>query len=170
MKEASLNMFGYVDKNGDKKYPYKDIISGKGYSENIFFFPEGLPGFENNKEFAFVFNTNTNPYILMNFCGETKLSFMCIDPFWIVSDYKPILSREDKLILNVDSEKEAVFLAIVKINKDNVEKGNMSNGSLILKSPLVINPQNCYAKQILLSNSKYAKPYDYRSIIRFRSI
>jgi len=166
MSSAALNELGYLDKKNNKINPYKYLISNRGFSEQMFFFPDGLPGFEQNKEFAFVFNEKSNPFILMNFCGETKLSFMCLDPFFVFPDYNPSLSREDELTLNVLSVKELVFLTIVKIDKENIAKGNFSEGTLIIKSPLVINPKNHYGKQILMSKSEYMEPFKFKDIGR----
>ena len=159
-----LNMLGYLGKNQKRTTPYKDLISNRGFSEKIFYFPDGLPGFKENKEFAFMFNEKSNPFIIMNFCGETKLSFMCIDPFFVFGNYRPSISEEDKTALNALSTDELVFLAIVKIDKENIAKGIFSEGVLIVKSPLVINPKNNYGKQILISKQEYQEPYKFKDI------
>jgi len=164
MIENSLNTFGYLDKNNNKICPYKNLISNNGFSTWPWFFPEGLPGFEENKEFAFLFNENSNPFILMNFCGDSKLSLMCVDPFFVLPDYELNLSKDDKLALNVSSVNELVVLVIVKIDKENIAKGIFSEGSLILKSPLVFNPKNYYAKQISNGKPEYLEPYKFKDI------
>ena len=161
---SKINTLGYFDTKGNKKCPYKDLISDRGFSEKLFYFPDGLPGFKDNKEFAFLFSKNSNPFILMNFCGETKLSFMCLDPFCVLPNYKPVLSNEDKLLLNVMSKSEIVFLSIVKIDKKCIEEGNFSEGELIIKSPLAINPKNYYGKQIVISNAEYLEPHKFKDI------
>jgi len=161
---SKINTLGYFDTKGNKKCPYKDLVSDRGISEKVFYFPDGLPGFKENKEFAFVFNDNSNPFILMNFCGEIKLSFMCLDPLFVLPGYKPSLASEDKLALNVMSAKDLVFLAIVKIDKENITKGIFSEGDLIIKSPLIINPQNYYGKQIVIGNAEYSEPYKFKDI------
>jgi flagellar assembly factor FliW len=167
MSLVQLNMLGYLGKNQKKKIPYKNLISNRGFSEKMFYFPDGLPGFKDNKEFAFVFNDKSNPFIIMNFCGETKLSFMCIDPFFIFKDYKPTPSEEDKMALNASSSDDLVFLTIVKVDKGNIAKGVFSEGVIIIKSPLVINPKNNYGKQILIDNPDYLEPYTFKDIKKF---
>jgi len=164
MTAVPLNILGYLGKNQKATSPYKNLISNRGFSEKMFYFPDGLPGFKENKEFAFVFNEKSNPFIIMNFCGETKLSFMCLDPFFIFRDYKPTTSEEDEMALNASSTDELVFLTIVKIDKENIAKGNFSEGVIITKSPLVINPQNNYGKQIVIDKPEYAEPYKFKDI------
>lgn len=164
MTKNALNVLGYADKNGNKVCPYKNLVSDRGFSTKTWFFPEGLPGFEDHKEFAFLLNENSNPFILMNFCGETKLSLMCVDPFFILPDYEFNLSQNDKLVLNVSSPAEVVALVIVKIDKSNIAKGIFSEGSLIVKSPLVFNPKNYFGKQILNGKPEYLEPYNFKDI------
>ena len=161
-------MFGYVNVNGNYKSPYKNLISDRGISEKTFFFPDGLPGFEKNKEFAFVFSLKSNPFILMNFCGETKFSFMCIDPFYVFPNYKPVLSSEDQLILNTSTNDfNLVFLSIAKFDKENIAKGDLSSGNLIIKSPIIINCKNYYGKQIVLNNREYFEPCPFKDLKKF---
>jgi flagellar assembly factor FliW len=114
-----------------------------------------------------MFNENSNPFILMNFCGETKLSFMCLDPFYVFPGYGVTLSKEDMMALNVSSLEDLVLLTIVKIGKENIAKGDFSSGAIIAKSPLVINPKNYYAKQISLARSDYFEPYKFKDIKKF---
>ena len=167
MSGTQLSMLGYVGKNRKKVSPYKGLVSDRGFSERMFYFPDGLPGFRENREFAFVFNEKSNPFIIMNFCGDTKLSFMCLDPFFILRDYRPFLSDEDKTALNASSTDQLAFLTIVKFDKENIEKGDFSQGVLILKSPLVINPRNNYGRQISLTNKEYLEPHKFWDIRKF---
>ena len=146
-----LNEMGYVKADGARVMPYKNLISNRGYSEKMFYFPDGLPGFEESKEFAFVFNEKTNPYILMNFCGDSKLSFMCLDPRMIISDYEVKLDDDTKMSLNINDPSDIVVLCIVKIDKENMASGKLSCGTLLKKSPLIVNVKNCWAKQIAVN-------------------
>ena len=52
-------------------------------------------------------------------------------------------------------------------DKKCIEEGNFLEGSLLIKTPLVINPKNCYAKQIVLSNQEYLEPYKFKDIKKF---
>jgi len=163
-----MNEYGYV-RNGAKITPYKNIVSPRGYAEKIFNFPEGLPGFEDNKEFSFCFTEKSNPFLLMNFCGEKTLSFVCLDPFFLKPDYQPNIRGDDKYVLNAISDEDAsnlVFLAIVKLSKDNIKNGLFSDGVLLIGSPIAVNYKNNFAKQIILKD-KYPESLNFTNISKF---
>ena len=76
---SKINMFGYFDTKGNKKCPYKDLVSDRGISEKVFYFPDGLPGFKENKEFAFVFTSDSSDAAI---CSSATFDVTPLDMDW----------------------------------------------------------------------------------------
>lgn len=129
--------------------PYQRLISLPIQSENIFHFPEGLLGFEDIKEFIFLLQPDTRPFIFMHALNPPDLTFVCIDPFMVCPDYKPRITDADTKKLNIKDQSDALLLSIVTVQKD------VRNCTTNLQGPILINIQSCVGKQILCDGQNY---------------
>ncbi|NLJ30259.1 MAG: flagellar assembly protein FliW [Clostridiales bacterium] len=80
-------------------------------------------------------------------------SFIVIDPFTIVPDYRPELSKADLAGLGETDFSSLCFLVIAVI------KPELSESVVNLKAPLVININTNQARQIILEDSDYPIRY-----------
>ena len=119
--------------------------------DKIIHFPEGLYGFENEKEFTLLpFNPNVeSPMEWMQSLKSSHLAFVITDPFLYVPSYKLKLSQEDKKIVKLSSEEHFLTRAIVTIPENYAEM----TPNLI--APLIINKEKAIAKQFVLTNMDY---------------
>ena len=119
--------------------------------QEIIRFPEGLYGFEKEKEFTLLpFNPNVeSPMEWMQSLKSDHLAFVVTDPYLYLADYKLKLSEEDKK--RVELEEDDLFLtrAIVTIPE------NYSEMTVNLIAPVVINKDKGVAKQFVLTNMDY---------------
>ena len=134
--------------------PYSRLVSLPVHSENIFHFPEGLPAFENVKEFVFLCKPDTRPFFFMHALTPPDLAFVCVDPFTICPDYRPRISEADAKILHLERPEDTLLISIVTVTKD------MHNITANLQGPVVINIQSCLGKQIICDGQNY--PVRYR--------
>ncbi len=135
-------------------HPYSRLVSLPVHSENIFHFPEGLPAFENVKEFVFLCKPDTRPFFFMHALNPPDLAFVCVDPFLICPDYQPRISESDAKFLHLERPEDTLLISIVTVTKD------MHNITANLQGPVVVNIQACLGKQIICEGQNY--PVRYR--------
>ncbi len=135
--------------NGMQIQPYQRLISLPVKSENIFHFPEGLPAFENIKEFIFLLRPETSPFVFMHSLNPPDLAFVCLDPFLVCNEYEPRIGDADTNFLRLSKPEDALLLAIVTARED------VRECTANLQAPLVINIQSCIGKQIICEGQQY---------------
>lgn len=131
-----------------------DLISLPVTPESIFRFPDGLPAFEEAKEFVFMIKADTNPFLFMQALELPALGFVCVDPFSICEDYKPKISDADIDFLRLSSPEHLLLLSIITVAPD------ARNTTANLQGPLAINLQNRTGKQVICEGQHY--PVRYR--------
>ena len=133
--------------------PYTRLVALPVQSENIFHFPEGIPAFENVKEYVFLSKPDSRPFLFMQALEPADLNFVCIDPFLIFPSYAPRISSADSRFLNLTDVTDALVLSIVTVNRDVRET------TANLQGPIVINMRTCIGKQIICDGQNYAVRY-----------
>lgn len=123
-------------------------------NEDILTFPEGIPGFSEVTKFVLLPLDQDLPLALLQATENTELGFIVAYPFVFKSDYVFDLSMEDSEILVAEREEDLVTYAIVTL------KENLSNSTMNLLAPVVINITKKVGKQLVLHDSK-AYPLRY---------
>lgn len=129
--------------------PYSRLVSLPIGPENIFYFPQGMPAFEEFRQYVFAFNPEYKPFVFMNSIDPAGLSFVCVDPFLVYPGYAPRLSIADQRLLNATRPEEVQLLSIVTVRRD------MRETTANLQGPIAINIQNSLCKQILCEGQTY---------------
>jgi len=119
--------------------------------EKIIKFPEGLPGFEDEKEFIIINNEDEeNPFQWLQSVRNPNLAFVIINPFQIFPDYDIIIPKTVQEKLRIEDEKDVAVYSIVVVPKD-IKKMTVN-----LLGPLVINVKYKVGKQVILDDSRYS--------------
>lgn len=134
--------------------PYARLVALPVHPENIFHFPDGLPAFEDAKEFVFLCKPGTRPFFFMQSVDKPDLSFVCIDPFLICPEYAPRISEMDMKFLHVESMDDVLVISIVTASA-RVEETTAN-----LQGPIIVNIRACICKQIICDGQNY--PVRYR--------
>jgi len=129
--------------------PYSRLVALPVQSENIFHFPEGIPAFENVKEFVFLSKPDSQPFLFMQALKPQDLNFVCIDPFMLYPEYAPKISMSDCKYLHLNDLTDALVLSIVTVNQD------VSETTANLQGPIVINMRACIGKQVICDGQNY---------------
>lgn len=116
------------------------------HKKNIHF-PEGLPAFEQVKEFVILANEEEAPFMWLQAVNVPNLAFILVDPFLINPDYRPDICDADVKRLELDDPSDAFVLAIVNI-RNNDDQGITVN----LVGPIVINWRKQIGKQVIIQN------------------
>ncbi|MGA4718544.1 flagellar assembly protein FliW [Fictibacillus nanhaiensis] len=125
---------------------FEEIIE---ISENdILHFEQGLPGFENEKEFVLLPMEGT-PFSTLQSVSNKELAFFTTNPFLFFKDYDFELVESVQKLLNIKEESD-VLVQIILTMQEPLEK---STGNL--QAPVVINVKENLAKQVILADNKY---------------
>ena len=98
--------------------------------ENIITFEQGLLGFEELKQFAIIDVEECLPFEWLVSVEDPIVAFPILNPTLFFSDYKPSLSKDDLVSLNIKKEKDVEMFCIVTLDK------KPENVTLNLKGPI----------------------------------
>ncbi len=126
---------------------FGEIEIGK---EKIIIFEEGIPAFEEEKEFIIILNEDKeNPFHCLQSINNQDLSFIVINPFEIFSDYDILLPQTAINKLKIEKEEDINIYTIVVIPTD------MKKMTTNLLGPIVINTKERLGKQVILDDERY---------------
>ena len=121
--------------------------------DKVFRFPEGLPAFEDVRQFIFACKPETAPFVFMRALEPAHLGFVCIDPFLICPGYKLNLNDSDAAFLDIANPDELMILSIVTPSSDvRLTTAN-------LQSPIFVNLRTCRGRQIIFAQQNYPVRY-----------
>jgi flagellar assembly factor FliW len=119
--------------------------------EKILTFTEGLPGFQEARQFILVPHSDNSPLKWLQSLDVPELAFAVLDPWLLFGDYKPVfhpLDLESLEMENSDDEDMAI-VTILTIPEDPHEM------TVNLKAPIIINAKSNKAKQVVLQSDDY---------------
>lgn len=123
-------------------------------SDAIYEFPDGLYGFEDDKNFAiFEQAIEDVSFLYLQSIDNLIPCFLVFEPWDLYSNYQPVLSKEDMTICQADSIDDLIFLVIASV------PSTIEELSINIKSPVVLNPKTRKARQVILQNPDYKVKY-----------
>ena len=117
--------------------------------KDIIIFPQGLPGFEELKQYIIVQSGEEEPFAYLQSIDDKELSFVITNPFLFFSDYEFQLSEGVQDELEINNEQEVAVWTIVTVST------NIENITANLLAPVVVNVKKRVGRQIILHNSLY---------------
>ncbi len=121
----------------------------------IIIMPEGIIGFD-EKRFTLL-SSHNGPFHWLQAVDNPDLAFVVVDPKTSVADYDIKLTAEEYRKLGLSGNSQGVVLTLVTLNK------NPMDITVNLLGPIVLNPNNMTALQIVLENGKYTTRHQYFS-------
>jgi len=115
-------------------------------------FPEGLPGFEDEKEFVLLNNYDTEdpvPFMWLQAAKNPDLALVVAIPFFLKPTYEFELPEDVVNRLKIKEPAQVGVYTICKV-ADKVE-----NLTFNLASPIIINAMTHIGEQVVLDNSPY---------------
>ena len=119
-------------------------------TSSILNFQFGLPGFEDEKDFIVLPLEENSVFQVLQSVQTAALAFIITNPYDITADYSFELEEATTHALEIKDEKEVAVFAIVSL------KESISQSTVNLKAPIVLNTTNKRAKQVILNNEEYA--------------
>lgn len=114
--------------------------------EQIYRFPKGMPGFEEETEFALI-SLEDGPLDYLQSTKEPGFAFLLGDPFVYFPQYEFELPEADTEELDIQSQ--VVIRCIISL-KEQIYQSTMN-----LLAPVVLNPEKNLGKQVVLHHSSY---------------
>lgn len=117
---------------------------------NIFRFPDGVPAFEDYKEFVLYCNTEMQPFFFMKSIGVApEISFVCIDPFLICPDYRIRVGQADLKALDLKRCEDSFAFSFVTL------RDNPCDITCNLQGPVVLNLKKGIGRQIISEGTSH---------------
>lgn len=126
---------------GELTYEKKDVIH----------FPDGLPGFRDEKDFALFPLEPESPFSFMQSLDKEQLYFIMVNPFLFFQDYdfeipQPVM---EKLMIQDIKDVQVYNIVVVK---DPFERSTVN-----LLAPVILNGKEQLGKQAVLNQTNYSR-------------
>jgi len=121
--------------------------------DKIIKFPDGIPGFLDEKEFVLLPLEEDSLFVIMQSINTPELAFITIEPRNIIKDYEFVISEKTENLLKIEGIEDIILLNIVNI------KDELKDMTINLAAPLVININKHLGKQIILDDNDYPVKY-----------
>ena len=131
--------------------------------QKILHFEEGLIGFENLKKFTLIYNSereNSKSIIWLQSLDEPMVAIPMINPFYIMTDYNPIINDEVLDSLGQLTEENTALFLTVTVPSD------ISQMTPNLKAPIIVNAETKKGCQVIAENPEYVIKYNIYDVIQ----
>ena len=113
-------------------------------------FPDGLFGFEDEREFLLLpFEGSAGTLLCFQSVHTPALAFVAMDPFALHPDYAPVLQPQELNALGVSDSQGLGYYVLCVVKKP------VSDSTVNLKCPVAINPDTRVARQVILETGDY---------------
>ncbi len=119
--------------------------------DKLIWFVDEIPGFPEARSFVLIPHAEDSPFSWLQSVERPEVAFVVVNPWLFFGDYKPVVHEADleKLEIKDNQEDSPVVLSILTIPSDPHKM------TANLQAPVVINPRNNTAKQVILVNENY---------------
>lgn len=119
-------------------------------TDEVIRFPVGMFGFEEEHEFLLLsFEGSGGSMLCLQSVSTPSLAFVLMDPFLLWPEYSPNLQEAELRIFGVDNGFALCYYVLCAV------KEPVSESTINLKCPIVVNPETREARQIILETDLY---------------
>lgn len=129
--------------------------------EDVLRFPDGLFGFEDEKEFLFIpfGDDESNMLFCLQSLKNVTLAFVILDPFKLDASYAPILTPEELAKLGAEHSEELLYYVLCAV------KDPISASTVNMKCPVAINEHTKQSLQTILEDCPYTMRHALREFV-----
>ena len=113
-------------------------------------FPQGIPAFEEEREFLIVPYDETSPYVFLQSLATPDLAFLMTMPFVFFPDYEFEIDDDTLGKLGITEQENLLIYVILTLPGGKVQEMTAN-----LMAPIVVNTANMQARQVVLDKSRY---------------
>ena len=119
--------------------------------ENIIYFPEGLPAFEDQRRFVIIpMDKEDGPFFYLQAVDKEELCFITANPFLLFPRYEIELGQEEMGKLQLAEDDKNIHLLTILTIPDDFKKTTAN-----LLGPVVINAKKKLGFQFIPASSDY---------------
>ena len=119
-------------------------------SEDVLEFPNGLFGFDQEKQFLLLpFSGSQGNMLCLQSILAPSPAFILMNPFSLKPDYAPVLSGEELQLMGVSHSYELCYYVMC------VAREPVGESTVNLRCPVVVNPDLHRACQVILDTEEY---------------
>lgn len=124
-------------------------------NDSVIRLPNGLPGFEQEREFVLIDQPQNRPLVFVQSLRTADLCFVALPVLSVEAAYRLSICSDDLQVMALDPSRQpsigidVACLAIVSFGEDKLMSAN-------LLSPLVINLTTCVAVQAIQAGCNYS--------------
>jgi flagellar assembly factor FliW len=111
---------------------------------DIYTFPDGIPGFEQDKRFTLIGLEGLDGFACLQCVDRGELGFIIVNPFLFFPEYEFNLPEPDAERLEAEDPGDLSVWTIVNV-KDDLEKATVN-----LVAPIVLNVRKRIGRQVIL--------------------
>lgn len=118
-------------------------------TDQLWNFPKGIPGFEQEKEFLLIPIEGNSIFQVLQSSNTSSVAFIVTNPYKLVMDYSFDLDEPTIDLLNIGKPEDIFVLGILTL-KQPFEKSTIN-----LQAPLIFQMNNRIAKQMILNDNRF---------------
>lgn len=129
--------------------------------EELICFEDGLFGFEAYKKYLpLPIDEDSDATLCIQSVEDSELSFIVMNPFMLMEEYNPVLSKKDMERVGA-MEEESLSFYVICIIRDTADESSVN-----LKSPIVVNTVTRKACQVILESEEYHFSHPLREFVK----
>lgn len=116
---------------------------------DIWHFPKGLPGFEEETEFVLLPIEGNNAFQVLQSTKQANIAFIVANPYTLIDDYSFEIDEPTIDLLGIKQPEDIIVLAILSM------KEPFESSTINLQAPLIFQIHNKQAKQMILNDNRF---------------
>ena len=119
-------------------------------AEQLWEFPKGLPGFDDEKEFALLPVEGNDMFQVLQSTTTADVAFIVASPYTVVTDYSFEVDEPTINLLGIKKEEDVFVLGVLSL------KERIDSSTINLQAPLIFQKNTKKAKQMILNDNTFS--------------
>lgn len=119
-------------------------------ADQIWSFPKGIPGFEDEKEFIILPIEGNDTFQVLQSSKTPIVAFIVANPYTLVEDYSFNIDEPTIDLLEIEKEEDIFVLSVLSL------KNPFKISTINLQAPLIFQSNLKKAKQMILNDNTYS--------------
>lgn len=117
--------------------------------DQLWTFPKGLPGFEQEKQFVILPIDGNDAFQVLQSTQEAIIAFIVANPYTIIEDYSIQIDEPTIDALGIEQPTDVFVLGVLSL------KEPFESSTINLQAPLIFQSTTKKAKQMILNDNKF---------------
>lgn len=119
-------------------------------ADQVWSFPKGLPGFEEEKSFVLLAIEGNEVFQVLQSTKTEKVAFIVTNPYSMIKEYTFKVDTPTIDLLEIQEERDVFVLSVLSL-KEPFEASTIN-----LQAPLIFQAMTKKAKQMILNDARYS--------------